>query len=338
MSLIVNNTFDNFFEYWFTYDYERDKNQKNPFVPVTWEDYDGVNNSGHIWTDDNRWTIDALENPVSIIPLIHYRGEEICDKGITYYHTNTVDFTNVTISFYLKKENLNLYNAHFKAKNIQKKEIVEFERVTLPKEYVPLCENKSIYSKRIISYLKSRDIEYKDIIKYKIGTCLSGKYEGMIIFPSFDKNGCLNYFTARTINNKYYFIPRTQKGYKNNIIINELNLDFSKPIIIVEGFVDMIKTGMENVSPLFGSSLNKNSKLFGEIVKNSTKTYIVLDSDADEMKKRLIKSLISYGIVCYTVNVSPYKDVGEMNYGEFIERFNKAEFIDESELLKLRMR
>jgi hypothetical protein len=46
--------------------------------------------------------------------------------------------------------------------------------------------------------LKSRGITKNDIEKYNIGYCETGRYAKMIIIPSYDENGQLNYFTGRS--------------------------------------------------------------------------------------------------------------------------------------------
>ena len=76
----------------------------------------------------------------------------------------------------------------------------------LPKEYINLSvDNNSIIKKHALNYLKQRNITLKDILKYDIGYCEDGLYANMIIIPTYDLNGKLNYFIAR-IFRKYSFI------------------------------------------------------------------------------------------------------------------------------------
>ena len=53
-------------------------------------------------------------------------------------------------------------------------------------------------AKRAFTYLKSRNISKDDIEKYNIGYCDFGKYKNMVIIPSYDKDGILNYFSSRS--------------------------------------------------------------------------------------------------------------------------------------------
>ena len=73
------------------------------------------------------------------------------------------------------------------------------EKISLPKEYISLVNPpKSIMAKHAMAYLKKRNIDECDIIKYNLGYCEKGVYANRIIIPSYDENGNLNYFTARS--------------------------------------------------------------------------------------------------------------------------------------------
>jgi hypothetical protein len=130
------------------------------------------------------------------------------------------------------------------------------------------------------------------------------------------------------------FVP---KGYKSQIIINELNIDWKKPVVICEGFVDMLKS-VTNTVPLFGKSMSQQSKLFESIVLNDTPVYLALDADAKKDAQKLAKSFISYDVSCYNIDVEPYKDIGEMNHEQFQERYNSAKLLNKMDLLRERIR
>jgi len=236
-------------------------------------------------------------------------------------------------------EDLALYNSEFRARNIKEKEVKNYDKLYLPKEFISLSSlTDSFIVERLRNYLHNRGLTPKDILRNKIGTCVGGRFDGMIVFPSFDKYGEVNYFTAKDIDRNMYFLPKTQKGYKNSIIINELNIDFSKPIFIVEGMIDAILSGMNNVAPLFGSSLSINSKLFREIVKNRTNVFLALDADAEEKTLEIAEKFIKYCVSVYNVNVKPYNDIGEMKQDKFAEAYENATILQEMDILKGRMR
>ena len=193
----------------------------------------------------------------------------------------------------------------------------KIESLFLPEEFISLA-NKSLPTTSIypINYLRSRGITKKDIVRWKIGYCSHGIYEGRVIFPSFDLSGKLNYFVARSYTGdwKRYRNPPN----KSDIIFNHLYLNFLKPITIVEGVFDAVKSGLNSV-PLLGSTLMENSVLLSEIVKNDTTVYLALDSDAVKKTEKLIELFLNYDIEIFLVDLqtTKYEDVGEMTRQEF---------------------
>jgi DNA primase len=166
------------------------------------------------------------------------------------------------------------------------------QEIDLPDQFVSLANKRlpatSLYP---LNYLKSRGIDKKTIIKWKIGYCPSGPYGGRILIPSFNKNGDINYFVSRAYdrNWKKYMNPDISK----DIIFNYPYLDFDEDMVIVEGVFDAMKAG-DNSVPLLGSTLNENSKLFSKIVKNDTPVYLALDPDAHKKTNKLVSLFLKY--------------------------------------------
>lgn len=204
--------------------------------------------------------------------------------------------------------------------------------ITLPKEFVSLA-NKTlpITSGQALKYLRTRGLTQKDIIRWKIGYCYSGEYSGRIIVPSFNSNGSLNFFVARSYKNNWKKY-KNSKGATKDIIFNELYVDWKNDLVITEGCFDAITAG--NAVPLLGSTLRENSKLFQEIVKHDTPIYIALDPDAEKKALRLIRALLLYDVELYKIDVSGYGDIGEMSKDEFKIRKEKAESINSSSYLQ----
>jgi len=169
----------------------------------------------------------------------------------------------------------------------------------------------------------------EDVLKWKIGYCSSGQYAGRVVFPSFDQDGLVNYFVARTYGNswKKYTNPPVGK----NIVFNELYVDWEDDLSLVEGIFDAVVAG--NAIPILGSSLNQNSKLFREIVKHDTPVYVALDSDAEKKAMKMIKNLLTFGVELYKVDISPYSDVGDMTKEEYEERKAAAKLMDSQNYL-----
>ena len=91
-----------------------------------------------------------------------------------------------------------------------------------------------------------------------------------MILPSFDCNGNLNYYTARSIDTDIKMKYMNSKVSKTEIIFNEINLNWQKEITLVEGPFDMVKCD-DNSTCLLGSHLPVNSLLFQKITQNISK-------------------------------------------------------------------
>ena len=201
------------------------------------------------------------------------------------------------------------------------------QRASLPQEFATLTgKNLPPSAKHATSYLSNRGITTKDIISWKIGFCARGEYQGRIVIPSFDEEGYVNYFVARSYdkNWKRYLNPPLSR----DIVFNHLSVDWDADIVIVEGVFDAIKAGLNSV-PLLGSTLREESRLFQEIIKNDASVFIALDEDAKLKSEKVISRLLTYGMEVYKIDVSGYNDVGEMTKEEFKKRKASASFINE---------
>ena len=195
------------------------------------------------------------------------------------------------------------------------------EVISLPEEFRTLTAKRNhISSVKAMRYLESRGVTKEDILKWKIGYCASGEYEGRVIVPSFNMDGRPNYFIARTYENEWikYKNPPTQK----DIVFNELYVDWESDLILVEGVFDAIVA--ENAIPLLGSSLREDSRLFSKIVSHDTPLYVALDADAEAKAIRLIASLLKYDMEIYKIDVSGYDDIGVMPKEIFRQRKTEA--------------
>ena len=210
----------------------------------------------------------------------------------------------------------------------------EHQKLQLPNEFVSLCTEKipatGLYAKR---YLQKRGVTNEDILKWKIGYCFTGEYRNRIIIPSFDNDGDISYFIARSYSGDSYKYknPKASK----DITFNELYIDWNKDLVLVEGVFDALVAG--NSVPILGSTLRKGSRLLREIVRNDTPIYIALDPDAAKKERRIIKTLLEYDVELYKVDVTGYEDVGSMPKGIFQERKSNAKHVDGNDYLLLDM-
>ena len=206
------------------------------------------------------------------------------------------------------------------------------QKLELPPEFLSLTDKKlPATAKFAYRYLRSRGVTDDDIVRWKIGYCFSGEYRNRIIVPSFDNDGDVSYFIARSYNGDSYKYknPRASK----NIVFNELFIDWNDDLTIVEGVFDAIVAG--NATPILGSTLYSNSRLIQNIVYNDTPVYVALDPDAAAKERKIIKTLLKYDIELYKIDVNGYEDVGSMSKEIFLERKQKARFIDNDNYLLL---
>ena len=204
---------------------------------------------------------------------------------------------------------------------IEEKQILE-----LPKEFISLCNKDLPFdSTDAFRYLSSRGIGRKEILKWKIGYCKEGRYGGRIIIPSFDLEGDLNYFIARSFvgHSGRYLNPTANR----DIVFNELNIDWDEPIILVEGVFDAIKAG-DNAIPILGSTLRERSRLFQAIALHDTPVYFALDPDAEKKAEYIIKSMLKYDLEVFKIDLGDNKDVGDMSHEEFLKLQQSAKKIE----------
>ena len=207
---------------------------------------------------------------------------------------------------------------------------IDSQLIVLPSGFISLNNEASLSATPALNYLKKRGILDKDTLYWKIGYCMDGRYANRIIVPSFDDNGDLNYFVARSFasNLRKYLNPPVSK----DVVFNELYLEWDTDLVITEGIFDAIIAG-PNAVPLLGSTLRPNSKLFMKIVQNDTPVFLALDPDADKKEKRIIKLFLTYGLEVYKIDIGGYEDVSDMGREEFLKRKENAVLVQETDYL-----
>ena len=203
--------------------------------------------------------------------------------------------------------------------------------VSLPPEFkLILNGNKNNPEFRnALMYLKNRGITKQDIVRYGIGYCETGSYANMIIIPSYDKEGKLNFFTGRSYYKDSTFKHKNPKASKD-IIGFELFVNWNKPITIVEGVFDAIAV-KRNAIPLFGKIILDNLKK--QIVEKQVKyIYIALDTDARSKALDICQYFIDNGINVYLMELGK-KDPSEIGYKEILEMYTCIEPITGNDLM-----
>ena len=209
-------------------------------------------------------------------------------------------------------------------------------KVSLPKEFVSLSQvsPNDIEARHALSYLKKRGFTFLDVIKYNLGYCSSGNYRKMIIIPTYDINGTLNYFTARSYEKEPY-IKYKNPPVSRDIIPNEHLINWDLPLILCEGLFDAVAI-KRNVVPLLGKNIQKS--LMKKIVTSQVnKVYIALDQDAIKQSLKFCEILLSEGKEVYFVNLQDKdpSDIGFKNFTKLIQNVTPLTYYD---LLELKLK
>jgi hypothetical protein len=192
-------------------------------------------------------------------------------------------------------------------------EVVIEHVLSLPKELKSLVDNSDIVARHARAYLKSRNIGIDDIIKYNISYCDSGRYANMIIIPSYDENGNLNYFTGRSFEKDPYVKYRNPETSRD-IVPFELFINWDSPLVLCEGPFDAIAI-KRNAIPLLGKNIQQN--LMKKIVKSKVeKLYIALDTDARKQALKFAEYFMNQGKEVYLVELEG-KDPSDMGFAHF---------------------
>ena len=221
-----------------------------------------------------------------------------------------------------------------KLEDLFEEKIEEKQILEMPEGFTSLA-NKTLpptgFAAR--NYLRKRGVSKQDIVWWKMGYCSGGEYEGRIVIPSFDDEGDLNYFVSRSYEKKAYPKYKNPSASKN-IIFNDLFVDWSSDIVLVEGVFDALVAG-RNAVPVLGSTLAYNSTLLQKIVKEDAAVYVALDPDAKKKELEIIKTLLDFDIEVWKVDIGDNEDVGSMGKQDFQKCLSNAALITPDNYLML---
>jgi hypothetical protein len=221
-------------------------------------------------------------------------------------------------------------------------ELPKEESLKLPKGFTLLAEwfNKPKPNIMIqaLNYLTKRGVTERDLWYFKFGiTENDPDYEKRVIIPSHDSGGELNFFTSRAfakIKGPKYFNPFF---IREDIIFNEINIDWSKELTLVEGPFDLVKVN-DNATCLLGSELSEKYALFQKIVENETPVVLVLDNDAKKKTYFLLKLFFERCVPVKVVKVPKhYKDIGELTKEEFKKLLLDAKLLSNFDIMRYRL-
>ena len=265
-------------------------------------------------------------------PFCHHHKKKLqVNLDTQYWHCWVCDSKGRSIESLLRKLHVDkhqlskivhIYGEYRPSTSETNEEVVN---LTLPKEFKPLYNKpKSINPayNNAIYYLNQRNIKMDDILKYNIGYCEDGLYGGRIIIPSYNEDGNLNYFVARS-----YYEDEPYK-YKNppvsrDVIVFDNQINWDEPIVLVEGVFDSFSV-KRNVIPILGKFIPRSlkKKIFEKGVKEIT---IVLDSDAISDSTKHTEFFMKNGIKVKNV-IPTDKDAGEMGFEAVKELITQTQY------------
>tara|TARA_B100000700_G_scaffold295255_1_gene358007 strand:+ start:281 stop:1213 length:933 start_codon:yes stop_codon:yes gene_type:complete len=190
--------------------------------------------------------------------------------------------------------------------------LTEPDPIFIPEDFSLIMESlRDPDAKAIRSYAHSRGISDDLLWRYRMGYSSEFRLRRRLIIPSFDEEGELNYWTGRAIDDtpyRYFNSP----GNKKQIIFNEIDLDWSLPIYLVEGPLDMVKCVQLNSTCLLGSSLTEDSLLFYKLILFADDIVLCMDSDARPKQDKIAELLMSYDKDVYWVD----PPAGDLDWGD----------------------
>ena len=208
------------------------------------------------------------------------------------------------------------------------------DEILLPEGFTLLSTGvKNADVSAVKRYCYSRGLSYQDFWRFRLGTSTKGKFRRRVIIPSYDELGNLNYYTGRAIDSdkipKYY----NAKVQRKNLIFNEINLNWKKPITLVEGPFDLMKCDW-NSTCILGSDISEESKLFSKLVENKCCVYLGLDYDATKKTHKFSKLLTSYGCNVFIIPTKNIEDIGSISREKFIYLKNLSKKWDSNDRLR----
>ena len=155
----------------------------------------------------------------------------------------------------------------------------------------------------------------------------------MVIIPSYDAVGGMNYFTGRSFEKDAYTKYRNPETSRD-IIPFEMFINWDLPLVLCEGPFDAIAI-KRNAIPLLGNNLQ--STLMKKIVTSTVKKiYIALDSDARKQALYFAEQFINEGKEVYLVELEG-KDPSEMGFSQFTNLIQRTFPLTQYDLMEKKL-
>lgn len=210
---------------------------------------------------------------------------------------------------------------------------INTEKVELPKGFTRFEDSNSnlMVHKEGWNYLtKQRKLSPETIFKHQMGyttyksESFDDNFTNRVIIPSYDKNGELNYFTARS------WLPYSKMRYKNpdvpreTIIFNEHLINWDGTVYIVEGPLDHVV--VHNSIPLQGKDIH--DVLIQTLMDRCTGHVVILLDGEDKVwnTAKKIYSKINIGKLYGRVKIIKLRD--GLDIGEVQEKYGRKGVVE----------
>lgn len=225
------------------------------------------------------------------------------------------------------RDDIDTYREKFASVSLTAIEAPPREPLRLPGDFRLLAaelDTRDPDVRSTLTYLRSRNISERDLWFFKFG--YTKQHRRRAVMPSFDANGSLNFWVARAIDGEArpkYVVPGREQVDKQEIVFNDINIDWSRELVLVEGPFDLVKCP-DNTIPLLGNQLSEKTLLFNKIIMHETPCVVMLDDDASLRASNICKSLYRYNVPVRKADLGGKKDPGDMSKDEVLERIASA--------------
>ena len=177
--------------------------------------------------------------------------------------------------------------------------------------------------KAVLKYVVNRGISKRDTAYFLLGVSDEYEFKRRVVMPSFDADGRLNFVTTRAINDETRPRYVNSKNSKSEIVFNELKIDWTKELTIVEGPFDLMKCP-ENSTCLLGSELNESHLLFSRLLQHGTPVVLCLDNDARKKAMKIAQKMMSYDLQVRFCQLPEGSDPGSLTKNQMLDVIGQA--------------
>ena len=253
----------------------------------------------------------------------------VIETGV--YHCWVCEAKGKSLSWFVKKnvpefKALDKVREYFGGEKTDSAEVEE-KKLSLPEDFKMVALSKTHTANFIKEYLFYRGMNEEDLYRFKAGYSFEFGFENRVIFPSLDKNLGLNFYVTRTIDDEVKFAKyKNCDASKKDIVFNEHLIDWSAPVVLVEGIFDAVKAGNNSI-PILGSWVDMSYKVFREILKKKSEVVLGFDPDAKSKEIKVAKLLYQNGISVKIIEDTG-KDLGECTSEEVKNLIHSAKPFD----------